>query len=131
MVRYSLRSTWTYSRLYLTENRLLSAGGKLISVPGGYRLENYSDGVMLVSKNGLYGYMTPELSWICPAMFDDAHPFYQGLAVVGSGGRYGMIDTDGNTVSSVGQVSPGSLLNIRLRDGKIETTVNAVQQLPW
>lgn len=98
MVRYSLRSTWTYSRLYLTENRLLSAGGKLISVPGGYRLENYSDGVMLVSKNGLYGYMSPELSWICPAMFDDAHPFYQGLAVVGSGGRYGMIDTDGNTV---------------------------------
>jgi hypothetical protein len=86
MVRYSLRSTWTYSRLYLTENRLLSAGGKLISVPGGYRLENYSDGVMLVSKNGLYGYMSPELSWICPAMFDDAHPFYQGLAVVGSGG---------------------------------------------
>ena len=44
-------------------------------------------------------------------------------------GGYGFVsDPLGNTVSSVEQVAPGSLLNIQLRDGKIETTVNSVRR---
>ena len=44
-------------------------------------------------------------------------------------GGYGFVsDPLGNTVSSVEQVAPGSLLNIQLRDGKIETTVNTVRR---
>ena len=44
-------------------------------------------------------------------------------------GGYGFVsDRDGNTVSSVEQTAPGCLLNIQLRDGRLETTVNAVHQ---
>ena len=44
-------------------------------------------------------------------------------------GGYGFVcDPQGKTVSSVEQVSPGSLVNIHLRDGRIETTVNAVHR---
>ena len=44
-------------------------------------------------------------------------------------GGYGFVsDMDGNTVSSVEQAAPGCILNIRLRDGKIETTVNEVRR---
>jgi exodeoxyribonuclease VII large subunit len=44
-------------------------------------------------------------------------------------GGYGFVsDRDGNTVSSVEQAAPGSLLNIQLRDGKIEATVDRVQR---
>ena len=44
-------------------------------------------------------------------------------------GGYGFVSNPlGNTVSSVEQVAPGSLLNIQLRDGKIETTVNSVRR---
>ncbi len=43
-------------------------------------------------------------------------------------GGYGFIsDRDGKTVSSVEQVLPGSVLNIQLKDGKIETTVNKTE----
>ena len=43
-------------------------------------------------------------------------------------GGYGFIsDMDGKTVSSVEQVLPGSVLNIQLKDGKIETTVNKTE----
>ena len=98
MVRYVLMDPYTAKILYKTKNSLIDIYGSSVPVPGNYTLENYSDGVMLLQKNGMYGYMSTDMSWVCPAIFDSAEPFIQGLAVASLDGKYGMIDTNGNTV---------------------------------
>ncbi len=98
MVRYVYRGTKT-EKIYLNENRLLSKTGEYFDIPSGYSLINYSDGVLLLEKNGKYGYMDLDGGWIVPSVYSDASPYIQGLAVVaGSDGKYGLIDTDGNYV---------------------------------
>ncbi len=92
---------------------LVDAEGNFFEIPEGYTLEGYSDGVLLLSKNGLYGYYSIEGEWITQPIFTYARPFIQGLAVVGSeSGTVGMIDTDGNIVlpfvyTSLSDVSSG------------------------
>lgn len=98
MVRYCIKDAKTNTLLYKSVNQLLDKKGNKLQIPGNYALENYSDGVMLISKNGKFGYMNTDLSWVSPAVFDDARPFIQGLAVASNEGKYGMIDTDGNVV---------------------------------
>lgn len=78
---------------------LVDAEGNYFDIPEGYTLEGYSDGVLLLAKDGLYGYYSIEGKWITQPIFTYARPFIQGLAVVGSEtGTVGMIDTDGNIV---------------------------------
>ncbi len=78
---------------------LVDEKGNYFELPEGYTLEGYSDGVLLLSKDGLYGYYGIDGSWITQPIFPYARPFIQGLAVVGSAdGTVGMIDTDGNIV---------------------------------
>lgn len=101
MVRYTLKGSWAVYYTYKNENRLIDTSGNFVEIPGNYELKNYSDGIMLLHKNGKYGYMRPDLSWVCPAVFDSAQPFIQGLAVVEIDGKYGVIDTEANTVLPV------------------------------
>ncbi len=98
MVRYALLDAKTATKLVKTVNRLYNKKGNMVNIPGSYSLENYSDGVMLVSKNGRYGYLNMDSSWVATPVFDEARPFFQGLAVAHSDGGYGMIDVNGNTV---------------------------------
>lgn len=98
MVRYDLRHRNVTTRLQESCNRLYSANGKETPIPNGYSLKNYSEGVMLVEKDGRYGYMTATGEWILPALFEEARPHLQGLAVAKSEGKYGMVDTEGNAV---------------------------------
>lgn len=92
---------------------LVDAEGNYFEIPEGYTLEGYSDGILLLSKNGLYGYYSIEGKWITQPIFTYARPFIQGLAVVGSAtGTVGMIDTSGNIVlpfvyTSLSDVSSG------------------------
>ncbi len=87
--------------------------GELFEIPKGYTLEGYSDGVLLLSKDGRYGYYSLEGKWIAHPIYTYASPFIQGLAVVGyEGGTLGMIDTKGNIVlpfafSHISNVSSG------------------------
>ncbi len=97
MVRYVYRGTVS-DKLYLNENRLLSRTGQYFDIPSGYSLINYSDGILLLEKNGRYGYMDLNGGWVAPAIYDSASPFLQGLAVVGADGKYGLIDTEGNQI---------------------------------
>lgn len=95
---------------------LISKSGKKRNPPDGYTLEGYSNGVMLLSKDGKYGYYTIDDEWIAQPMYTYATPFIQGLAVVGlEDGTLGMIDTDGNIVlpfvfTSLSQVSSGVIV---------------------
>ena len=98
MVRYALLDAKTATNLIKTVNQLYNKNGTKINIPGNYSLENYSDGIMLVSKNGRYGYMNIDNSWVFAPVFDEARPFFQGLAVAHSDGGYGMVDTEGNAV---------------------------------
>ncbi|MBE6607729.1 MAG: WG repeat-containing protein [Ruminococcaceae bacterium] len=78
---------------------LVDTAGNLFEIPEGYTLEGYSDGVLLLSKNGLYGYYSIEEKWIANPIYTFASPFVQGLAAVGyEDGTVGMIDTKGNIV---------------------------------
>ncbi len=113
MVRYVYRGETHTERLYKNENRLVDKTGKTFAVPGGYSLVNYSDGILLLEKEGRYGYMDTAGGWVRPAVYTEASPFLGGLAVVGSAdGKYGLIDTEGNAVlplffDYVSQVSDG------------------------
>ncbi len=98
MIRYALLDAKTGSKLVKTVNQIIGKDGKKLPIPGNYSLEAYSDGVMLISKNGRFGYMNTDNSWVSHAVFDEARPFFQGLAVAHSDSGYGMIDTEGNTV---------------------------------
>lgn len=95
---------------------LVNKSGKKFSIPEGYTLEGYSDGVLLLSKDGLYGYYSIEGKWIAQPIYSYARPFVQGLAVVGAkDGTVGMIDTTGNIVlpfvyTSIEDVSSGLIV---------------------
>lgn len=98
------------------EYYLVNTSGEKFSIPEGYTLEGYSDGVLLLSKDGLYGYYSISGEWIAQPIYTYARPFVQGLAVVGSeNGTVGMIDTAGNIVlpfvfTSIEDVSSGLIV---------------------
>ena len=98
------------------QDYLVDTEGNKFSIPTGYTLEGYSDGILLLSKDGLYGYYSIEGDWIAQPIFTYARPFIQGLAAVGSeDGTVGMIDTKGNIVlpfvfTSVSDVSSGVIV---------------------
>ncbi len=98
MIRYCIFDPFKGELLYKNTNVLVDEKGKTLEIPGNYELKNYSDGIMLLHKNGKYGYMNTDRSWVSPAIFEDARPFIQGLAVAETDGNYGVIDTEGNVV---------------------------------
>ena len=55
--------------------------------------------MILLERDGLYGFMDYSGKWIAQPIYTDAEAFSEGLAVIGTAdGRYGMIDTSGNIV---------------------------------
>jgi len=78
---------------------LLRTDGSLFSVPSGFEVCAYSDGVVLLRGESGYGYMSSKGRWISTPDYSQAEPFYEGLAVVhNTEGKCGMIDTEGNVV---------------------------------
>jgi len=81
------------------EDVLIDPSGKRFDMPSGYKLVSYSDGILLLEKDGKYGYMSYYGTWVRDPDMDDAKPFLEGVAVCTNvEGKYGVIDTDGNTV---------------------------------
>ena len=99
---------WSYVtnniiRVNSSREILLDKSGNHFPLPVGYDLESYSDGMILLSRNGMYGFMDYTGEWIAQPVYTDAEPFSEGLAVLTlSDGRCGMIDTDGNIVLPFG-----------------------------
>ena len=102
--RFETIDYWNYSKnnriqVYSSEEVLLNTKGERFPIPAGYNLKGYSDGILLLERNGLYGFMDTTGDWIAQPIFSYAEAFSEGLAVlVTSDGRYGMIDTEGNIV---------------------------------
>lgn len=89
--------------------------GEKFTVAEGYDIISYSDGMILLEKNGRYGFMDYTGAWLVEPSLDGAKPFLEGLAAVCRNGKWGMIDTAGNTVvpfdyDSVQTVSSGVIV---------------------
>ena len=81
------------------EDVLVRPNGEIFSLPTGYKMISYSDGIILLEKDGSYGYMNHLGNWIRDPYLIDAKPFLEGVAVCkNSEGYYGVIDTDGKAV---------------------------------
>lgn len=93
-------------RVAADEDILIDQNGQEFPIPEGYTIEAYSCGVILLSKDGRYGYMNADGAWIAQPIYEYAEPFSEGLAVCGFGtGTRLMIDTDGNIVIPTGAYS--------------------------
>ncbi|MBQ4575870.1 MAG: WG repeat-containing protein [Clostridia bacterium] len=91
---------YTYDHYILEDvDTLIDASGKTFNIPAGYTLEAYSEGVLLLSRDGKYGYMDITGRWLTNLIYTYARPFHEGLAVVGFEGMYvGMIDREGDFI---------------------------------
>ncbi len=67
-------------------------------IPKDYTVVGYSNGVFLLEKHGLFGFMDYTGKWIADPIYTHAEPFNEGLAKVERDGIEGLIDTDGNFV---------------------------------
>lgn len=89
-----------YERKFVNadEDILIRTDGSEFPIPTDYKLVSYSNGILLLEKNGSYGYMDYKGKWITKPIYTYAQPFFEGLAAVGNDGAVGMIDTSGNFV---------------------------------
>ncbi len=87
------------------EDVLIFEDGSVFPTPTGYDIISYSDGMILLEKDGKYGYMSYTGEWIVDPSLSYAEPFYEGLAVVGLYGKRGLIDTNGELVIPYGEYS--------------------------
>lgn len=82
---------------------LVYPNGKEFPIPEGYTLRGYSDGILLLERNGLYGYMNTDGRWIADPEYVSAEPFSGGIGVLGAkNGMYFAIDTSGTVVLPTG-----------------------------
>lgn len=78
---------------------LIDPWGNEFDIPSGYKLVSYSDGVLLLERDGRYGYYHIDGHWIAQPVYSYAMPFVEGLGVLGtSDGNMGMVDTSGQIV---------------------------------
>ena len=82
------------------ENILLDTSGAVILPPDGYTLVTFTEGIMVLERNGRYGYYAPDTqTWIAQPIYTYIEPFYEGIGVLGmEGGNIGAVDREGNTV---------------------------------
>jgi len=70
--------------------------GRPFYIPEDYNIKAYSNGMILLEKDGLYGFMNYMGEWIVQPVYVYAQPFYEGVAVIGlANGKKALIDTQG------------------------------------
>jgi hypothetical protein len=76
---------------------LVDVTGKAFYIPEDYNIIAYSNGMILLEKNGYYGFMNYLGEWGAQPIYRYAQPFYEGVAVIGlENGKKALIDTNGN-----------------------------------
>ncbi len=105
LCRARIMSIYSYyldheDRIFISGNTdvLMYRDGTRFPTPVGYDIISYSDGMILLEKDGKYGYMSYTGEWIVDPSLTYAEPFYEGLAVIGKYGERALIDTDGDFV---------------------------------
>lgn len=78
---------------------LVDISGKQYRIPEGFTLVSYSEGVLLLERQGRYGYYHKDGYWIAQPVYTYAMPFVEGVGVLGrADGMRGAIDKSGNVV---------------------------------
>jgi len=127
-VRYQIIDNWNWAmyrrvRVVSDEDRLIRTDGSIYELPAGYNLKGYSEGMILLEKDGLYGFMDCTGGWIADPCYASAQPCISGLAVLETAdGRFGMIDREGNivlpfTYDYISQASGGLIAAYREENG--------------
>ncbi|MBQ3860424.1 MAG: WG repeat-containing protein [Clostridia bacterium] len=99
--RYFQRRNYTGSQIKVMEeyDALLREDGTMFEIPFGYKLEGYSEGRLLLSRDGFFGIFSVTGEWIAQPIYGGGKPYVEGLAqLMTPDGRWGMIDTEGNIV---------------------------------
>lgn len=91
---------------YIEEGELsgtLNSKGEVIIYPGKFNFDDpyYSNGLLLVIKDELYGYIDEEGNVAIPLKYEKAKAFDGGLAIVRFKGKAGIIDTTGSIVGEI------------------------------
>lgn len=99
MVRRQLIDTESGFVIKRELKAVVSPTGEYLNYPSDCNLIAYSSGMLLLEKDGFYGYMNYLGEWIVKPTYRYAEPFSEGLAVVGyRPDKLGVIDTAGNMV---------------------------------
>ena len=115
--------TYDNVRVISDTDVLIDTRGKEFPIPSGYVLKGYSCGMLLLEKDGRYGFMDYTGAWIAEPVYAAATPFINNLATLTTpDGRTGMIDTAGNILlpfayKSISQVSSGMIAAYHEKDG--------------
>lgn len=94
----------TYNQLVETLNRINNAPitkitSRLIKATKYYDgLADFQEGLAIVTKNNVYGYINTSGEEVIKCQFSDAEPFENGRAKVKLNGKWGYIDKKGNQV---------------------------------
>lgn len=98
-VRRQLKDNYFKKRVATDSDYVIDKNGAYFDIPENYTLVAYSDGVLTLEKDGLYGYYSYKGNWIAQPIYTVCKPFVQGLGVIGfTGGMCAMIDTEGSIV---------------------------------
>lgn len=83
----------------LIDRSCLMTMGKVIEEKTVYfETLHFSEGFLVASLNGKYGYLNTEGKWIIEPKYEDAQPFSEGLAAVCLNGKYGYINYSGKEI---------------------------------
>ena len=84
----------------ILEHKINSKGDSYFTefyIPEDYNIKAYSNGIILLEKDGYYGFMNYLGEWIVQPIYTYAQPFYEGIAVIGlENGKKAIIDTKGS-----------------------------------
>ena len=99
LIDYYAYQVYHNVRVIMDVDVLVDKNGAEFPIPMGYTLKAYSDGVLLLEKDGKYGFMDYTGDWIAEPVYHSATAFRSGLATLKTeDGKVGMIDTKGNIV---------------------------------
>lgn len=87
-----------YTAFAESANIKMPAPAEEYDIPSGYTCTGASDGVLTLNRGGKYGYYLVTGYWITDPEYTEAYAFSGNVAVVKTGGRYGVIDINGNLI---------------------------------
>ena len=105
------------------ETYLIDTAGNRVYPPSGYNFISCSEGIMIVERDGRYGYYdVANKSWVADPIYSYIMPFYEGIGVLGTEGAVGAIDRNGRTVipfefEHVSTMSTGLISAYNAEDG--------------
>ena len=86
-------------RVNMDADVLVDPSGREFPIPEGYTLRGYSDGILTLERNGVYGYMNVGGVWISEPMYKNASAFHGGIGILTRrDGTVGAVDINGTII---------------------------------